>query len=461
MNDSDEEANVRFIDWRNDKGASPLCIACQKGHLEVVETLLSLGASVELEDHQGDTPLHYAASYGHLPIVRLLLHHGASAFAKNNSGYSPGDVAFSFEVEQDIQNTVRSAMEANKRLRSAKASAAATTMSLRSRRSDFSDEEEEETSRISLNDKTSEGPPDIAQTPKTAFSPPSRIPASIGQSVGLIRPALSISTGVTPISGSTLTTPISRVTSRELPQPSPSLDPESSKALQRILARDQNAQAGFQASTAYKGLVGPPIPSEASISPYSTLSKESGYFSSRAPASMRRGRSSSNEVIVGSYASSSATGSSSSSSSPQTSIVQVTKSEQLQISLIPMGAPISSRDRPPVPPLPMPPHSALPALPSMTKSSASSFVNKLKRSGSSSAAPSFKPSGHVSPLDAVFPSDIGVPFGKRSLKHHASLADLRSQTTPVLVQGQAQPPQVPLKSKSSFGFGKSRTRSGT
>lgn len=453
---------MRFIDWRNDKGASPLCIACKKGHLEVVETLLSLGASAELEDHQGDTPLHYAASYGHLPIVRLLLHHGASAFAKNNSGYSASDVAFSFEVEQDIQNTVRSAMEANKRLRSAKASAAATTMSLRSRHSDFSDEEEEEeTSRIGLSIKTLEGPPDLAQTPKTAFSPPSRTSGSIGQSLGLIRPALSISTGVTPTSGSTLTTPISRVTSRELPQPSPSLDPESSKALQRILARDQNAQAGFQASTAYKGLVGPAIPSEASISPYSTLSKESGYFSSRAPASMRRGRSSSNEVIAGSYASSSATASSSSSSSPQTSIVQVTKSEQLQISLIPMGAPISFHDIPPVPPLPMPPHSALPALPSMPKSSASSFVNKLKRSGSSSAAPSFKPSGHVSPLDAVFPSDIGVPFGKRSLKHHASLADLRSQTAPVLAQGQAQPPQVPLISKSSFGFGKSRTRSGT
>lgn len=87
-------------------------------------TLVSLGASVEAEDDSGDTPLHYAASYGHLAVVSRLLHLGASAFAKNNLGYSASDVAFSFEVEQMIQDTVRSALEANKRVRSVKGSTA-------------------------------------------------------------------------------------------------------------------------------------------------------------------------------------------------------------------------------------------------------------------------------------------------------------------------------------------------
>lgn len=465
---SDLEADIRLVDWRNDKGASPLCTACRKGSLEAVQTLLSLRASVDLEDNQGDTPLHYAASYGHLPIVRMLLHQGASAFAKNNLGYTASDVAFSFEVEQEIQNTVRSALEANKRLRSAKISAAAVTLDLRKRDvPTLSDDEDG--SEASPVFEGRGNPMDKLQTPKSVVSPHSRTPVA-KPLPSSIPPSLSILTGSSSTPNDAFATPLSKLLSCDRPQPSPSLDPESSKALQRILARDQNAQAGFHASTAYKGLVGPAFPSEPSISPYSNISKESGYFSSRAPVSMRRGRSSSNDVITGSYASSSATGCSSASSSPQSSLAHATssvkpgKTEIKEVDQIPFGAPIvplAIRPVPPVPPLPMAPHTALPALMSNSKSSSSSFVNILKRSGSSSAAISVKPNGLVSPLDAVFPPDTALPSGKRSLKHHTSLADLRSHTAPLPNQNQAPAPQMPFISKGTFGFGKSRTRSGT
>ena len=81
--------------------------------------LLNLGASVKHVDRDGNSCLHHAAAYGHIPIVRLLLHRGADAFTKNNSGYTASDYAYSFEVEQEIQNTVRSILETNKRARKA------------------------------------------------------------------------------------------------------------------------------------------------------------------------------------------------------------------------------------------------------------------------------------------------------------------------------------------------------
>lgn len=454
---SDEEADIHLIDWRNNKGVTPLSVACRQGHLDAVSILLSLGASVEAEDDAGDTPLHYAASYGHLPIISRLLHLGASAFAKNNLGYSPSDVAFSFEVEQAIQDTVRSALEVNKRLRSVKNSAIAAGSVPRSRHNNLSDEEDSEVDEQTI---MSGSPLPRSQTPKSVVASPStRLPGRPHIS-GSTHPALSISTNSLSPSINPFSTPTGKVSSQDLPLPSPFLDPESSKALQRILARDQNAQAGFQAAAALKSLVGSAIPSDVPSSPYSAISKESGYFSSRPPPSIRRGRSSSNEVTSGSYSSSSATAVSSPSSSPKMATRRLPKSETLSATFIPLGALVGSSVIPPVPPLPVLPHSVLPTLPSSTKTSTSSFVNKLKRTGSASAAVSARPSGMVSPLDAGFAADQITSFGRRSLKHHASLADLRSHHANTSNQPEPVPSQISFISKTTF-FSKSRTRSGT
>jgi hypothetical protein len=448
-----------------------------------LHTLLSHGASIDFEDNEGNTPLHYAASYGHLPIVRRLLQIGASAFTRNNLGYTASDVAFSFEVEQEIQNTVRSAFEATKRLRSAKSSAA-VAKSQRSRHgSSISEDDAEVGSGPELSDM--EGLPlDDLPTPRSLITSPvarsSRSYALKLQTMGIQVPPLSISTS-TSVTSKQFGTPTSTLPSRDLLQPSPSLDPESSKALQRILARDQNAQAGFHASAVYKGVIGSFGPvNEPATSPFSTFSKESGYFSAKQPTSMRRTGSSSTEGASESYASSSTTtGSSSPSSSPQMSLSQAPMLERVSSS---SAALLASMPELPTTPLilsqPRPAFAANSAPPqSPAKASPRSFVNRLKRSGSSSATATARPSGLISsPLDANFPPDItlNTSTGKRSLKQHASIADLRSHAALMRGSGSQPPPtpsifappplptpQVHPTIKSAFSFAKSRARSGT
>ena len=58
--------------------ATPLYIACQKGHTEVVAKLLAANASVDQADNAGVTPLYLACQNGHLGVVQLLSSYGAS-----------------------------------------------------------------------------------------------------------------------------------------------------------------------------------------------------------------------------------------------------------------------------------------------------------------------------------------------------------------------------------------------
>ncbi|XP_061185474.1 BRCA1-associated RING domain protein 1-like [Saccostrea echinata] len=115
-----------LIDKKNAKGETPLQVACIKGDLEKVQSLLSSGANPNNRDNAGWTPLHEACHYGHVEIaerlitagalidvpgtenetplhdavrhlkvdcVKLLVQHGASVNARNIKGLSPVQLA--------------------------------------------------------------------------------------------------------------------------------------------------------------------------------------------------------------------------------------------------------------------------------------------------------------------------------------------------------------------------------
>jgi ankyrin repeat protein len=58
----------------NNNGASPLYIACQDGHLDIVEKLLdNVKTDVNKCTNSGASPLNIACQNGHLDIVEKLL----------------------------------------------------------------------------------------------------------------------------------------------------------------------------------------------------------------------------------------------------------------------------------------------------------------------------------------------------------------------------------------------------
>lgn len=63
-------------------------IAAYKGHVDVVQFLLELGANPDEKAHCGATALHFAAECGHVKIVRELLAHGAK-ITQNEHGMTP------------------------------------------------------------------------------------------------------------------------------------------------------------------------------------------------------------------------------------------------------------------------------------------------------------------------------------------------------------------------------------
>ena len=72
---------------------SPLWIACNNNHFDVVEILLANGANVELSDSHGSTPLLAASEEGHADIVRKLLQCGARRDVADVDGDTPLSLA--------------------------------------------------------------------------------------------------------------------------------------------------------------------------------------------------------------------------------------------------------------------------------------------------------------------------------------------------------------------------------
>jgi ankyrin repeat protein len=84
-------------------GFSPLHIASEEGHAEVVSVLLAAGSDVHLKTDEGETALEAAIHYKHLAVIAFLQDHiakqeGADAAVKAEVGAVLRELVFNVEV---------------------------------------------------------------------------------------------------------------------------------------------------------------------------------------------------------------------------------------------------------------------------------------------------------------------------------------------------------------------------
>ncbi|XP_025420508.1 transient receptor potential cation channel subfamily A member 1 isoform X3 [Sipha flava] len=93
---NNQDALEMLLNEKDNTGCSPLHYASRGGHIRSVESLLRLGACVNIKNYNGESPLHFGARYGRYNIVKKLLNSEKGAFIINESdgeGLTPLHIA--------------------------------------------------------------------------------------------------------------------------------------------------------------------------------------------------------------------------------------------------------------------------------------------------------------------------------------------------------------------------------
>lgn len=77
------------VNSRGKDGLTALMWAADRGHLEVADILISVGADLNATDGDGQTALHYAAYCDHAEMAGALVNHGASIDISDSDGLTP------------------------------------------------------------------------------------------------------------------------------------------------------------------------------------------------------------------------------------------------------------------------------------------------------------------------------------------------------------------------------------
>ncbi|XP_063436926.1 ankyrin repeat domain-containing protein 2-like [Mytilus trossulus] len=94
-------ANLECRD--GDWGQTPLMLAAEKGHMEVVTYLVTHGSQLDATSKYGETALHLAAEFGRIDVTKCLIDQGCSPWVKSLEGRTPYDLVniYSFDDEEE------------------------------------------------------------------------------------------------------------------------------------------------------------------------------------------------------------------------------------------------------------------------------------------------------------------------------------------------------------------------
>uniref|UniRef100_A0A1X7SNA7 Uncharacterized protein n=1 Tax=Amphimedon queenslandica TaxID=400682 RepID=A0A1X7SNA7_AMPQE len=76
------------INHTNEEGKTALMLACERGHEDIVHSLLSAGANVNIQDNYGWTALMIASKHNFISIIHMLLEAHANPHLKKSNGSS-------------------------------------------------------------------------------------------------------------------------------------------------------------------------------------------------------------------------------------------------------------------------------------------------------------------------------------------------------------------------------------
>ena len=93
-----------LLEYKDEDGYTAMHRAAYNGHVEVIEKLLQLGASVTVETNDRWQPLHCACKWDMVDVASLLLQNGANINAQTEGGQTPLHlVSSNREVHQTME----------------------------------------------------------------------------------------------------------------------------------------------------------------------------------------------------------------------------------------------------------------------------------------------------------------------------------------------------------------------